>query len=121
MDRGPDAESFVGDRADFLDPQRGGGALHGVGTDRQRDVDAVVHDQERAGVDRDGADAPAEEGQVRGAQVLLPHLYGRQPGREAGADEAHELPAPRLGAVGDEGEPQLVQSGTPSSGEDAVA
>src|SRR5207248_8019451 len=68
-----DAESFVGDRADFLDPQRGGGALHGVGTDRQRDVDAVVHDQERAGVDRDGADAPAEEGDRKSTRLNSSH------------------------------------------------
>src|SRR5206468_8675450 len=102
-------------------PERRRGALDRVGADGQRDIDAVVDDQERLAVEREGTEAPAHEGEVGGAEVLFTHLHGRQPGREAVADDRGELAATGLGAVSDEAEPQLVQSGTPSSGEDAVA
>src|SRR2546422_3108211 len=53
--------------------------------------DAVVHDQERPGVEREAADAAAEQGQRSGAQVLLPHLHGRQPDRERSEEHTSEL------------------------------
>jgi len=121
MDGHADPEPLVGDGADVFDRERRRGALDGVGTDGQRDIDPVVHDQERPAVERQRAEAPAHEGEVGGPEVLFTNLDGRQAGREALADDRGEVAAAGLGAVSDETEPQLVQSGTPSSGEDAVA
>ena len=66
-------------------------------------------------------DLPAERGQVAGAEVLLANLHGRQPGRQALRHHRDQISPARLRAVGDQAEAQLVQSGRPSSGEDAVA
>jgi hypothetical protein len=116
-----DPQPLVGDRSNVLDGQRRSRALHGIGADGQRHVDAVVDDQEGAAIEREGAQPAADEGQVGGPEVLLAHLNGRQTRRQAVAHDRGEIAAARLGAVSDEAEPQLVQSGTPSSGEDAVA
>ena len=70
---------------------------------------------------RERRQAAAERGEIGGAEVLLAQLDGGKPGGQALADDGDEVPAAGLAAVGDEREPQLVQSGRPSSGEDAVA
>ena len=101
--------------------QRRRRALDGVGADRQRDVDAIVDDEQRLTVQGQRAEATADEGQVRRAEILLTDLNGGQARRQALTHDRGEVAAAGLGAVGDETEPQLVQSGTPSSGEDAVA
>ena len=44
-----------------------------------------------------------------------------QPRGDTRGDDLDEIAAACLATVGDEAEPQLVQSGTPSRGEDAVA
>ena len=63
----------------------------------------------------------AERGEVGGGEILLAHLDGGKPGRQAFAHDGDEVTAAAPGPIGDEAEPQLVQSGRPSSGEDAVA
>lgn len=97
------------------------GALHGVGADGQSDVDPIVHDQLGAVLARRAPDLAAERRQVSGAEVLLANLNGRQPGRQAFPHHRDQISPARLRAVGDQAETQLVQSGRPSSGEDAVA
>ena len=67
------------------------------------------------------SETPAEEGEIAGAQVLLANLNRREAGGQALADDGDEIPAAGLRAVSDQAEAQLVQSGRPSSGEDAVA
>jgi hypothetical protein len=64
---------------------------------------------------------PAEFGEVMGAEILLADLDGREPCRGAGGDDLDQVTPARLTAIRDEDESQLVQSGMPSSGEDAVA
>jgi hypothetical protein len=97
------------------------GALHTVRTDRQRHVDAVVDHQARSVIAGELAKRPAQGREVCRTEVLLSHLDRREPRRQALAHDRRQITAPRLRAVGDEGEAQLVQSGRPSSGEDAVA
>ena len=58
---------------------------------------------------------------VGGGQILFTDLHRGQPRGDARGDGLDEIAAARLMTVGDEAELQLVQSGTPSSGEDAVA
>src|SRR5262249_49184989 len=83
--------------------------------------EGVGEDRERAGIEREGAQPAADEGQVGGPEVFLADLNGRQTRRQAVAHDHGEIAAARLAAVSDEAESQLVQSGTPSRGEDAVA
>ena len=111
----------TGDRADVVDRERGVRALHRVGADRERDVDAVVDDRASPRRRASAPEPAAEEGEVGGAEVLLADLDGGEAGGQALADDGDEVPAARLRAVSDEAEAQLVQSGRPSSGEDAVA
>ena len=72
-------------------------------------------------VERERTNAPAHEGQLGRPEVLFANLDGRQTRREALAHDRGEVAAVGLGTISDETELQLVQSGTPSSGEDAVA
>ena len=94
-------------------------ALDAVRADGERHVHAVVDDQNRRG--SEGPDPAAQRGELSDAEVLLAHLNGEQPGGHTRGDDLDEIAAARLATIGDEAEPQLVQSGTPSRGEDAVA
>ena len=121
MNGGADAQPAPRQRADVLERQRGAGALHGVGARGERDVDAVVDDQQRTALARGRAQAATQHGEVGGREVLLAHLDGGKTGGEAFAHDGDEVTAAGLATIGDEAESQLVQSGRPSSGEDAVA
>ena len=77
-------------------------ALHRVGTDGERDVDAVVDDEHRLGVAHGPHQATAEEGEVGRAEVLLADLDGRKAGGQALTDDRGEVPAACLRTVSDE-------------------
>ena len=121
VDRSPNENVVLDDGLDVADRQRGGGSLHSACSDREGHVHPIV-DREKASSRRDsGEDAPAELGEVVGAEILLADLDGGEPRRHARGHHLDQVAAPRLPAVGDEDELQLVQSGMPSSGDDAVA
>jgi len=68
-----------------------------------------------------------EREEITNRQVLLAELNRAEPGREAGLDDIRQRAA-RLMAIGDEIEGEagsaaqlVLQSGTPSIGDDAVA
>ena len=94
-------------------------ALNALRADGERNVDAVIDDQKRHGPQR--AHPAAQRAELGDGEVFLADLNGGQPRGHTRGDDLDEVAAACLATVGDEAESQLVQSGTPSRGEDAVA
>ena len=117
----PHAQALVGDDAEILDGERGVGALHAVGVGGQRDVRPIVDNQPGARHRGAPSQLAREAQELRAAEILLSKLHGGQTRGQAFADHGEQIPAAGLRPVRDEAESQLLQSGTPSRGEDAVA
>jgi hypothetical protein len=103
------------------------GALHAVGLGGERHVGAVVDEEARAVAPRGGAKRARQAQEVADFQILLAELNAPEAGVEAGLDGLRQRPA-RLCSIGDEVEGEagsaaqlVLQSGTPSMGDDAVA
>jgi hypothetical protein len=101
------------------DGQRRRGPLDASSASGQSDIHTVIDNEET--VEGDAEKLSAERRQGARAEILLTHLNGWKPSGDTIADEGHEVTPACLVTISDEAEPQLVQSGTPSSGEDAFA
>ena len=101
--------------------------LDAVGLRGERHVGAVIHEEAGAMAARRLAKGRGEGEELAHGEVLFPELDGAKPGFQAGLHDLREWPA-RLHPIGDEIEREagaaaqlVLQSGTPSMGEDAVA
>jgi hypothetical protein len=115
------------DRAQGRHRQRFVGALHAIGAGGQRHVGAVVHEEAGATPASRLPKAEGEGEEIADLQVLLAELKPPEPGLQAGLHHLGERAA-RLLTIGDEIEGEagsaaqlVLQSGTPSMGDDAVA
>ena len=103
------------------------GALHTVRPGGEGHVGAIVHDEPGGVPPGRLAQGRREIEEVANREVLLAELHAAEPGRQTGLHHVGERAA-RLLAIGDEIEGEagsaaqlVLQSGTPSIGEDAVA
>jgi hypothetical protein len=94
--------------------------MHAVGSDRERDVEPVVHEERRAARRRGRAQPLGERQQRPPGEILLAELHRRQARVERAGDDVHQIAIAHGVAIGHQDQ-RRDQRMRPSSGLEAVA
>ena len=132
--RAADHEAVAGERPRLGDREAALGQVDAVGVGGERDVDAIVHEQQRAARARDVDRGPGQRQERAALEVLLADLDQRGPGRQLGERAVERRGEAGLAAhqppVGHQHQPHAGEralrrhrrySISPTTGDDALA